>query len=355
MKKKIVYMVLLIMFLFLTACKDPSDGEVKKSETETHVFTDSAGREVTVPKDIERIAPSGPLAQVVLYTLVPDKMVGLSTEFTKDQEAFVDEKYTSLPIFGNFYEGTLHDESLIVAKPQLIIDIGVRKDSIKDDMDVIQENTGIPTVFIEMDMDTMAEAYDILGGLLKEEEQAALLSTYITDTLTEAKVNKEKISEKDIQTVYYGRDNGLQVTIDETVHSDVIPMVGGDNVAKVESTLRGGVAEISFEQLLLWDPDVIILTKDSIYDEIEDLKEWQELEAVKNGKYYEIPNDPYNWVGMPPSVNRILGIKWLGNLLYPTVFEYDMVAEAKEFYRIFYHYDLSEVKAEELLAKSSLK
>ncbi len=56
------------------------------------------------------------------------------------------------------------------------------------------------------------------------------------------------------------------------------------------------------------------------------------LTAVRSGDYYEIPNLPYDWMSSPPSVNRVLGVWWLGNLLYPELYDYDMIAVAQEFF-----------------------
>ena len=67
------------------------------------VITDSAGREVEIPKNIQRIAPSGPLAQIVLYTVAPDKLVGWSIDLSDAQKEYIPEKYWDLPVFGQFY------------------------------------------------------------------------------------------------------------------------------------------------------------------------------------------------------------------------------------------------------------
>ena len=57
----------------------------------------------------------------------------------------------------------------------------------------------------------------------------------------------------------------------------------------------------------------------------------------------------------PPSVNRVLGIWWLGNLLYPELYDYDMVQVAREYYGLFWHYDLTEEEARQMLSRSTLK
>ena len=57
----------------------------------------------------------------------------------------------------------------------------------------------------------------------------------------------------------------------------------------------------------------------------------------------------------PPSVNRVLGIWWLGNLLYPELYDYDMAQVAQEYYGLFWHYDLTAEEAEHMLSRSTLK
>ena len=77
--------------------------------------------------------------------------------------------------------------------------------------------------------------------------------------------------------------------------------------------------------------------------------EWELLDAVKKGRVYNTPCFPYNWLDMPPSVNRIIGIRWLGNLLYPEYFQYDIRAETKEFYSLFYQKELTKEELDSLL------
>ena len=93
------------------------------------------------------------------------------------------------------------------------------------------------------------------------------------------------------------------------------------------------------------------------YDEYADNHAYNTVgEIIKhNGRYYEIPGLPYDWMSYPPSVNRVLGIWWLGNLLYPELYDYDMVQVAQEYYRLFWHYDLTEEEARQMLSRSTLK
>ena len=76
---------------------------------------------------------------------------------------------------------------------------------------------------------------------------------------------------------------------------------------------------------------------------------------MKEGQYYEIPALPYNWMSNPPSLNMLLGIRWLGNLLYPDVYDYDMVSEAQRAYRLLWNYELSDEESREMLVRSTLR
>ena len=49
------------------------------------------------------------------------------------------------------------------------------------------------------------------------------------------------------------------------------------------------------------------------------------------------PSLPFGWVDLPPSVNRLIGLWWLGKLLYPDLFPEDLRPRARDFYRDFYH------------------
>lgn len=97
------------------------------------------GRTVEVPKNIERIAVSGPLAQIVLFALAPDKLVGIANAWDGTAAAFFDEKYYNLPELGQLYggKGEMNLESLLTSGAQVVIDVGEPKDTIVEDLDAL--------------------------------------------------------------------------------------------------------------------------------------------------------------------------------------------------------------------------
>jgi iron complex transport system substrate-binding protein len=351
-------LLLLAAFLSLLPLSCGAKKDAAHGAGETILWTDSAGRTVAVPKKIERIAPSGPLAQIVLYSLCPDKVIGWSSAFSDSQKKYFDEKHWSKPTFGQFYgrNVNLNMEALIAAAPDLIIDIGEAKPNIKDDMDGLQTQLDIPVIFVEAVFETMSGAYLTLGDLLDEGERALLLSAYVEETLTEAAAKKVLALQERPARVYFGSGKtGQETNARGSIHADVVEYSGAENVADLEKQSSAGMDGVSMEQILLWNPDVALFDSQGAYESAGADGAWRSVNAIRRGAYYMVPLEPYSWMGRPPSVNRLIGIKWLGNLLYPAIFTYDMSAEAKRFYSLFYHYDLSDEEARALMAQSTFK
>ncbi|MGL6216735.1 MAG: ABC transporter substrate-binding protein, partial [Lacrimispora sphenoides] len=166
--------------------------------------------------------------------------------------------------------------------------------------------------------------------------------------LKKSETAREQLSEK--KSVYFAvGDDGLHTNAEGSIHARVIEQIGAENAAKVEMVSSGGGSEVSFEQLLLWQPDVIIADSEALYQTITTDKVWGELNAVKEGKVYQIPSVPYSFMSSPPSVNRMIGILWLGNLVYPEQYSADIKQEVKDFYELFYHVTLDDTQAEKIL------
>lgn len=355
--KKRIFLLLLAVILIFSACsgaaKDVSKENSDSGDKSTRIFTDSCGREVELPKDISSVVPSGPLAQIVLYTVCPDKLAGRSNDFSEQAKRFIDEKYWSLPKLGQFYgkNASLNMEELIKTAPDVVIDIGEAKATIREDMDALQEQVGIPVVFIEATLPTMEKAYKMLGELTGDQDHAALLGAYCNKTIKAAEKASSEIDAKDKKSVYFALgDKGLNTNAKGSIHADVIEWIGAINAAKVDAVSTGGGSEVSMEQIFAWDPYVIIADSTALHSYILSDPLWKELDAVKQGRVYKIPDSPYSIMSNPPSVNRILGILWLGNIVYPEHYDIDIVNEFKDFCKNFYSIEMTEEQAKEMLS-----
>lgn len=357
MKKRIFAAILALALLAgLCGC---GAGTARSGE-KTVSFTDSCGRTVQIPKKITRIAPSGAVATMILATIAPDALVGVSATPSSTQVKYLPRAFLKLPTFGQLYgaKSSINLESLIAAKPQVIIDLGDKKDGMASDLNGLQKQTGIPVIFVEADLPHMAQAYRTLGKLIAgKQERGQALASFVDDTLKTARENRAKIpAAKRLSVLYGSGTNGLNTNAKGSVQAQVLETVGAKNAVKVaEVSDRGGGNPINLEQLYNFDPDVILLTTGGPYASLGTDKVWNKLKAVKAGRYYEIPGDPYNWMSNPPSVNMLLGVWWLGNLLYPEVYQYDMKTVAQKFYKLFWNYPLSDAEAAAMLARSTGK
>lgn len=322
--------LIVVLLLVTSACAGP--------EAVRH-FTDSAGREVAVPETVSRVAPSGPLAQIILYTLCPDKLAGIAADFSKEARIYVNEKYWGLPKFGQFYgkNANLNMEALIAAAPEVIIDVGEAKKTIREDMDGLQKQLKIPTVFVKATLDTLPEAYILLGSLTGDSDRAAFLADYCRERLSRAASAREALKDRKRIRVYWASGKtGLNTNARGSFHAEVLEKAGAENVADVEPNSKGSGSIVSMEQVLAWDPDVILADSESLRELITTDGLWKDIRAVKEGRVYKIPSAPYSFVANPPSVNRLMGVQWLGHLLYPSLYAFDLAQEVQDFYKLFY-------------------
>lgn len=312
-----------------------------------------------LPRNLTRVASGGPLANILIYAVKPEVLVGWSSAPSKSAQKYIDEKYWNLPEYGKFYDNTgdFNREALMNSAPEVVIDVGEWDEEYKADLDALQEQIGIPVILIEANLEQTAAAYRTIGELLGEADRGKELGDYCDKVVQDAKEKAATIPADKRVSVYYGQgDTGLSTMLSGTIHSQIYELVGAELVAKAENAqVQQGGGTISMEQLAAWDPQVITFAQGSVYDKVQEDATWSALTAIKNGKYYEIPNEPYNWMGRPPGPNRIIGIRWIGNLLYPDVFNYDIKQEVKEFFKLFYRYDLTDEEVNSLLAKSTLK
>lgn len=327
-------------------------------EGDTYIFTDSTGREVELPRSIERVAIGGSLANIMVYAVKPEVIVGWSSRPSETAHKYIEEQYWNLPEYGNLYSSgaEFNREALMASDPQVVIDVGQWDEEYKADLDAFQEQTGIPVILIEANLEQIPDAYRTLASVLGEEERGEALASYCEEVIEDAIEKAATIPEEDRVRIYYGQGDGLSTMLSGTIHAQIYELIGSVVVADADNAeVQQGGGTVSMEQLMVWDPDVIMFAGGSIYDTVADDATWNALTAIQNGTYYEIPDEPYNWLGRPPGPNRIIGIRWLGNLLYPDLFDYDIEQEVKDYFSLFYRYELSDQEVQDLLGKSTLK
>lgn len=315
------------------------------------VIADMSGRMVTIPTTINSVYGTNSNSTILLYTLAPQKMISWNLELSQPAKKYIKQEYVDLPVLGNMYGSgkKANAEEIISFKPDIVL-IADTKSSEKviSAADDLQAKLGIPVVVLIANVHNYDKAYAFLGSILAEADKATKLADYYIETYKQAMEISATI-EDDVINIYYAReDNGLTTEFAGSPNAELIELIGAQNVAVNDGKQSAG--EVSIEQVLTWNPDVIVVghkgaAKSKAYEMIKTDELWADIDAVVNQKVYNIPRFPFNWFDRPPTVNRIIGIKWLGNKIYPQSYDYNMVEEVKEFFKLFYGYELSDEEA----------
>ena len=331
------------------AAEEPPTGEgaVPSAEPEgTRTLTDMAGREVEVPAVIEKAFSTDPTAAIFLYTLVPDRMLGWNFELNDLEKSIILDEYETLPNFG--MGDAINYEAVLAAGPDIAFMVGTINDAVVSDADAMQESLGIPVVVVDSELSHTPEAYRFMGELFGAEETAEQLAAYAERTLDD--IANMDIPEGDKVRMYYGNgEDSLETAPAGSSHGAIIELVNAVNVADLELG-DGGRVQISAEQLLAWDPDVIVVNGEpksdipgaSAADAILSDPAYATLTAVQEGRVYGTPNAPFSWVDRPPGPNRIVGLRWLSALIYPQYIQVDVDDAVREFFSLFYHVELTD-------------
>lgn len=349
------------------AATKPQQGQQEGADRMAdRTVTDDTGRSVTIPgiDALKRIYYTGAPGQIFCFTLAPELAGGTTMEFSDAELAYLPEGTDKLPYLGTLSGGKeLNPEAIMSADIQVIFSVttGIPGDSDKSQADDLQNLTGIPVVVLNGTLDSTSATYRTLGKLLGKEDQAEKLASYCDDTLKKVSDAIATIPAGKRTTLYYAEGpEGLATEPEASTHALAFTLGGAENVADgVKATKGKGMSPVSLEQVLAWNPEVIIAWDDVVRGGADELirtdPNWSPIKAVQDNRVYTMPNIPFSWCDRPPAVNRVLGIQWIANTLYPDAYNVDMVDVTKEFYRMFYHRDVTDEQAKEILGNSYTK
>src|SRR5262249_47183188 len=150
-----------------------------------------------------------------------------------------------------------------------------------------------------------------IGELLDVSERAETLARYAEAVLEGVRGAVAKVPPEKHPSVYVARGpHGLETAVAGSIGSEVIDLVGARNVVAEDAAPRT-IAEISPEQILTWQPDVILTVDRRFYAAVRTDPVWREVEAVQGGHVHFVPDLPFSWLDNPPAPNRLIGLLWL--------------------------------------------
>lgn len=318
--------------------------------------TDSAGRTVAVPGKVSRIYAAGPPASVLVYVVAPDTLIGWPRALRQNELPYIAEAYRDLPEVGRLTGrgGTANLEVVIREKPDLIVDFGSVRDTYISLANSVQAQTGIPYILIDGRFEATPAALRLLGKALGREERAEAQAQYAEGLFAELEAKLKNVPKEKRPKVYLARGpDGLESGSIGSINTEILERAGGQNVVG-EVPGRRGLVQMTMEQILVADPEIIVTWDRNFFDSVWNDPLWAQVSAVRNKRVHLSPVLPFGWIDRPPSLNRLIGLKWMAHLFHPELFPFDLAAETRAFYELFYHVKLDDKALNGLLEQSSL-
>ena len=313
------------------------------------IVEDSAGRSIPIPARVERVFPAGPPAAILLYTLAPDLLLGWPRANSPEECAYMLPDICRRPEVGRITGrgNTANLETVLALKPNLIVDVGSINGTFVSLAARVQDQTGIPYALLDGRFVALATAYQKLGQLIGRQAAAEELADYTSRTLTAITGRIADVETEQRPRVYYARGpRGLVTGLGGSINVETIELIARN----VAGGTPGGLANVSIEQVLLWNPDVIVTIDLEFFDAVRSDPSWASVKAVRDNRVHLSPKMPFGWVDFPPSVNRLIGLWWLAKILYPERFPEDLRVLTRDFYARFYHVTPTDAQIDQVLA-----
>ena len=351
MKNRIVVIFILLFACIALMAPTGADG------TSDRVINDSLGRAITIPAEISSVVSTAPPTTMTLYLVAPDLLAGWNSELTGMNKKFIPEKYYNLPVIGGWFGKTDGNyETFIKLNPTVIFE-GRTITGDPTDLKTIEEKQAkfgtIPLITVQdtANVSKYAKPITFIGSVIGKEERADELVAYYEEALKTVSDTVTTIPDNKRVKVYYAEGpDGLATDPTGSQHALLIDYCGGDNVAETTITPGYGMTPVSLEQVLSWNPEVIIASDPAFASSVLTDPLWKDVPAVKSGRIYAVPLAPFSWFDRPPGTNQIPGLYWMLHTLYPEKYSTDQVKEKiSEFYASFYGTELTSSQLDGLL------
>ena len=299
---------------------------------------------VTLPAHPARVFAAGAPAEVLLYTLVPDTLVGRNHMPTAAALELMPPALRSPTPIKNLpdRDDPRYDDELLTLKPDIYVDYGTVDDDYVAALEAISGRTKIPALILDGSLANIPTAYRKLGaalGVPERAERAAAEAQRILDKYRGAAPVRVYLS--------CSRD-GLVPCVGGHVFGEVAELLGAVNTAGTTATAPK--RPFTVQEVRLSKPDVVIVASQLAADITKQDPAWQEVGAVASGRIYSPPDLPFSWGPRPPSVNRLFGVIWMAYVLRARPFDDAFFADVRSAFETFYHFTPTREQLERLVA-----
>ena len=295
-------------------------------------FTDMMGREVTVPENIERVVTTYKSAtQFVLALDAGDKLVGVSVK-TDKQPLFVNlqPELAELPQVGSKRNG-INLETTLSVNPDLVI-LYPHRDALETAEKL--EEQGVTALIINPEsLDQIRKTTELLGKVLNKEEKAEEVLTAYNKIAGLTKKTAE-LPESEKKRIDFANSEFTDSVGSEMMQTALIENAGGINPA---AELKSGFLTVSSENILEWNPDLVIVSQyfNGDLEKLAQENKYQNVSAFKNNELYRVPSklEPWDF----PSPSAVIAQLWLAKKAYPAKYQdIDYPKQVNNFYQTLY-------------------
>ena len=314
---------------------------------ESRTFLDVHDKEIVLPEKLTRVFTAAPPISFLLYVIDDSSLIGVNfpqkNKSNKNGEKFLSKHFMDLPVLGTWHGNSVPNiETILEAKPELIVtwDTPLLNKKVMKDLDKIS----IPAIKVNIDdARNYPEVLRYLGKVFDKEKRTSVLANLAQRYINEIDQFTKTIPlDKKVKVYYAEGEDGLMTDCDKSFHTEAFSLAGADLVHKCTQSTILGLQKVSFEQILTYDPDVIMVQEGYFFKNISKDKNWKTLRAVKEGRVYLIPNTPFNWVDRPPSFMRILSAHWIASKIYPDRYCHSIKEKVEEFYKVFFNVEIND-------------
>lgn len=309
-------------------------------------ITDMMGNKVEIPVEVKRIGDSWPANNEVVAMLGAGSKI-VATYYTPQSRPWLFKVVPDMnKAIQTFDTNGVNIEELIKTKPDLVFVTQGDKNAKK-----ITE-AGIPVVEFKTfkNFEELKELFKFTASMLgeKEKQRADLYASYLDSKLNMLTDVTSKIpEEKRSKVLHIASLSPLAIDGKDTIINSWIEVAGGVNAAK---EITGNMVKVNMEQVLKWNPDVIVIGNSMLKDWEKVLTDpgWTNISAIKTKKVYLNPDGAFLWDRY--GAEEALQIQWAAKLFNPDKFpDLDIAKETKTFYKTFFSYDLTDNDVQKIL------
>lgn len=319
--------------------------EEPAAEPETRIVVDGLGREIEVPAKVETIVTLGNASRMATYLGLADKMITVTSGDNNDSVVMAYGYYNhdiwaDLPVCSSGGYGEINPEVIIEASPDVIL-CTFEEDIVAN----IEEQLGRKVVAAPQGT-LFAEDYEhalrVFGEACGVSDRAEPVIAFIQECLADLDSRTSSIADDNKPTALCAAATfrGGHGIAGVYANNAVFATVNAKDVTVGYIDAQKGV-EVDKEQVLEWNPDLIVLDASNLglveNEYAEDPAFFESLNAVKNGELYQWPNSTSNYTNVEiPLVNAY----YIGSVMFPEAFaDVDFETKAEEIFRFFLGHD----------------